>query len=249
MQDKKFDSSVAKIETRITDLGLNGKIIRLGIMKSVASAIEDEIKKGAKTIIAVGSAKILNDSVNAIARFYAQNPSYSQVPLGFIPVGKQSEQLGSFLGYETNERACDTISARRIKEFDLGKINNNYFLFQASISTDSTTVEIDSNYSIEITERGEVMVTNLPLEDTLPKEVNSSPYDQKLELFIRTSGKRKFLPLTSYGNKSVFNFQKLVITNPEKKLLVDSANEIATPSEVTLAKEKIHLIIGKNRGF
>jgi hypothetical protein len=41
VNQKKYDSTTAKIETRITDLGLNGKIVRLGIIISVEEVINN----------------------------------------------------------------------------------------------------------------------------------------------------------------------------------------------------------------
>ena len=38
------------MEIRLTDLGLNGKIIRLGGIKNIKGTIQNEIKLGAKTI-------------------------------------------------------------------------------------------------------------------------------------------------------------------------------------------------------
>jgi len=41
-------------------LGLNGKIIRLGLLENINEAVENEIKRGAKTIVAVGSDKTVH---------------------------------------------------------------------------------------------------------------------------------------------------------------------------------------------
>ena len=46
---KKFDNTLARIETRLTDLGLNGKISRMGAMKNIQSTVSNELKRGAKT--------------------------------------------------------------------------------------------------------------------------------------------------------------------------------------------------------
>ena len=60
VNEKKFDSIAARIETRITDLGLNGKIVRIGLMNSVDEIIENEVRKESKAIIVVGNNTIFN---------------------------------------------------------------------------------------------------------------------------------------------------------------------------------------------
>ncbi|MCK4553680.1 hypothetical protein KAU19_01815, partial [Candidatus Parcubacteria bacterium] len=55
VNQKKYDKVLARIETRITDLGLNGKISRLGLMKNIPDLVYNELKRGVKTIIAVGN--------------------------------------------------------------------------------------------------------------------------------------------------------------------------------------------------
>lgn len=65
---KKYEKVLARIETRITDLGLNGKIVRIGIMTSVHDVVENELRKGANTIIAVGNNGIFSQALNSIAK-------------------------------------------------------------------------------------------------------------------------------------------------------------------------------------
>jgi hypothetical protein len=150
VSEKKYSAQIAKIETRITDLGLNGKIIRLGMISSVDNAILSEIKKGAKTIVMVGGLKILNQGINALAKTITNESIGQNIPIAFIPVGQEEIKAGNFLGLGNEEEACNVLSQRRMKQVDLGLANNNYFLFSANIPTEETLIEIDENYTIEI---------------------------------------------------------------------------------------------------
>jgi hypothetical protein len=250
LSEKKYESILAKIETRTTDLGLNGKIIRLGVMNSVYNAIGDEIRKGAKTIILVGNIKILNQGINAMANYFRLNQTNRDVPLGFIPVGRKGNEVAIALGTNFDEEACDVISARRIETIDLGLANQEYFITSARITTEKTSVEIDTNYSIEIVEKGEISVVNMPTFSDLPKEINPKINDSVLELVIKTKVGINFL---STGNKkidnSVFSFKKLKIFNPEKGVILDDSITLTTPVEIKIAHEKINFIVGKNRLF
>lgn len=250
VNQKKYDNTIGRIETRITDLGLNGKIIRLGVMSSIYDSIENEILKGAKTIIAVGNNSLLNQVINSIARLFSMGGINKSVPVGFIPIGNKNNDIATYLGIDINEQACNTISARRVQKLDLGRINDHYFLTQATITTEGTTVEIDKNYSIEIMEKGEVGVVNLPLNLDLPETIKSTAKDGILELYIKTKHTKKFLPISSgKTNQSVFSFKKLRIMNPKNPVIIDNSIKVPTPVEVTIAKEKINLIVGKSRNF
>jgi len=250
LSQKKYDSSLARIETRITDLGLNGKIVRLNLMNSVYEAVENEIKNGAKTIIAVGSDNLLNQIINVMAKLSFLKTFTAKIPLGFIPVGKSDNTLGPILGIGFEENACDALSGRRIVTLDLGRASDEYFLTQAIITSKGTSVEIDQNYSIEIMGAGEIGVINLPINDSLPPQAKTKANDGILELFIKTNASRKFLPISrEKGQSSVFSFKKLKIINKHFPVVLDNTKEIPTPVEIAIAKEKINLIVGKVRKF
>jgi diacylglycerol kinase family enzyme len=251
LSQKKYESVLARIETRTTDLGLNGKIIRLGVMHSLADAVANEIKKGAKTITAVGHNELFHNIVNVFARLARQNVIINNIPLGFIPVGRKGNNLAAFFGVEPEENACNILSARRIEQLDLGQINSQYFLAEARIASRGTKIEIDGDYSIEIMGGGEISVINLPVETNLPSSVKTNGQDGQLELYIRADRPKKLLPLKSRpDNPSVFPFKKIVITNSlNQPVTVDGSAAIPTPAEITLAKEKINIIVGKSRHF
>lgn len=248
---KKYDSVAAKIETRITDLGLSGRIIRLGMVSSVASAIRDEAKKGAKTIVAVGGNKLLHETINTVAALQSTETPNPDVPVGFIPVGKKDNSIAERLGLDYNEAACDILSARRIEKLDLARANNSFFLTQAAITAEGTTVEIDENYSIEINTVGDIGIINLPTNMDLPAEINTNPKDGILELFIKTKTGGKFLPLSPSAdhNQSVFSFEKLTILNKQHKVILDESAQINSPVTISIAKERINLIVGRKRKF
>jgi len=244
---KKYEKVLARIETRITDLGLNGKIVRIGIMTSVHDVIENELRKGANTIIAVGNNGIFSQSLNSIAKLANLNRG---VTLGLIPVDREKNEIANLLGIESEERACDILSARRIQTLDLGKAGNNYFLTQAQITTDSTKLEIDENYTIETREPGEIFILNLPTLDLgIDKDISNAE-DSKLELLIRTAKTKKIIPTKKGGiNHSYLNFKSVNIINQKHHLILDKHLNVDTPALVTIAKEKINLIVGKGRGF
>lgn len=243
--EKKYNSTIAKVETRLTDLGLNGKIVRINTMNSIYGIIENEIKKGAKTIIAVGDNNILNQSINSIARLSCLSQEKIDIPLAFIPIGGKNNNISRFFGLNSEAEACNCISARRIKTLDLGLINNYYFLTQVKIPTNGTIIEINESYSVETGESGEIYVLNLPVIDNLPGEINPNAEDGVLELYIKS---KKIINKKNI-QQSVFSFKKIKIINPNREIEIDDSIKIPTPAEITIAKEKINLIVNKSRGF
>ena len=240
LSEKKYNNSLSKIETRITDLGLNGKIIRLNILKNITGSIDGEIKRGAKTLIAVGNNHTLNKVLNAICN--SNHPEALKIPIFIIPIGKENNEIATNLGISNFNSACEILSSRRIEEINTVMVNDFYFLSEARINTIGTKIEIDKNYTIELIEKGSIIINNLILnQKESPENISCHPNDDKIELFIKSKKEKNV--------KSVFSFDKILIENRNKNLVLDKSEEIKTPATITMSSKKIRLIIGKNRSF
>ncbi len=124
LNNKKYSNLLARVETRLTDLGVGGKIYRLSPLRNVQELMADEIRNGTKTVVVVGNDKTLNQVVNIAAQY--------NIVVGLIPVGPDNN-IARILGIPEGEAACTVLSARIIEKIDLGKINNTYFLSGADI--------------------------------------------------------------------------------------------------------------------
>lgn len=250
LSHKKYDSVLARIETRLTDLGLNGKISRLGAMNNAKSMVENEIKRGAKTITAVGNDILVNQVINALAESEKFKLHKAAIPFGIIPIGRDNNFIAEALGIPSEEEACNVLSARRIEKLDLGLANNTYFISSASITNQGTTIEMDKDYAIEILEDGEVSVVNLATaERPMPEGAVINPKDGQLELFIRTEKSKGFLKGKESG-ASIFSLKKLTILNNKKyPLILDNSIKLQTPVNLSILKQKLSIIVGKIRGF
>lgn len=231
----KYNRAINRLEIRLTDLGLNGKIIRLGGIKNIKGTIQNEIKLGAKTIIAVGNNQTVNKIIGAIIDTEIYGDFQKRTLLGLIPIGDDNSIASSF-GIKNIDDACNILLARRVEKIDLGLVGTYYFLNQASIQSLGTTVEID-DYTMEITERGEVKIINL-LSDQ-KETIKSNPHDGKLDILIRTRRR----------DESIITVKKLKISNPEEKLIVDGVVEVSTPVEIGIMRDKVSVIVGKDRLF
>jgi len=231
----KYNRAINRLEIRLTDLGLNGKIIRLGGIKNIKGTIQNEIKLGAKTIIAVGNNQTVNKIIGAIIDTEIYGDFQKKTLLGLVPIGDDNSIAASF-GIKNIDDACNILLARRVEKIDLGLVGNYYFLNQASIQSLGTTIEID-DYSLEMTERGEVRIINL-LSDQ-KETIKSNPHDGKLDILIRTRKR----------DESLITVKNLKISNPQEKLIVDGVVEINTPVQIGIMKDKVSVIVGKDRLF
>lgn len=239
---------MARIETRITDLGLNGKIIRLDVMKNINEAVENEMKRGAKTIVAVGDDRTVNKIINAMIKAEIHTQMSAEIPFGIIPIGKENNKIADCLGIGEAEEAGDVLSARRIEKIDVAQAGNNYFLAQARIESRGTTLEMGKDYSIEVMEGGEINIINLSTFSNLPENANSNPQDGVLELYIKTKGSRTLTKFNPEENQSLFSLKKLTIINKKSSIILDDNVKITTPAEISVTK-KLNIIVGKRRGF
>ncbi|MFA5131645.1 MAG: diacylglycerol kinase family protein [Patescibacteria group bacterium] len=231
----KHNRALNRLEIRLTDLGLNGKIIRLGGIKNIKGTIQNEIKLGAKTIIAVGNNQTVNKIIGSIIDTEIYGDFQKKTLLGLIPIGDDNSIASSF-GIKNIDEACNILLARRVEKIDLGMIGKYYFLNQATIQSAGTTLEID-DYSLEIEDKGEVRIINL-LSDQR-ETIKSNPHDGKLDILIRTRRR----------DESIITVNKLKITNAVEKLIVDGVFEIETPVEIGIMRDKVNVIVGKDRSF
>jgi len=241
LNQPKYQKTLSRIETRITDLGLNGKISRLGLMKNVNEVVQSEIRRGAKTIVVVGNDDTVQQVINSIAR--------TGVPLGIIPIDKKNNLIAERLGIPCQDDACDILSARRIEQLDLGLANDQFFLTHAAITGEGTRIEVKENYSIELKEPGEIYVFNLDVGSvSLPPNVFINPSDGLLQVALITKHSKKFL-FSENTVESIFAFDKFRLVNQKKPILLDGLFPVSSPVEISISRNSLKVIVGKNRSF
>lgn len=232
LQNKKFDKALAKIEGRLTDLGLSGKICRLSPLKSLEAIIKQEIKKGSQTIVIVGDDKTLVQSINIIVE--------ADITLGYIPVGSNT-YIAQILGIPKEENACDILSARRVTKLDLGQINGYYFLTQVEAPMDSLSVRCGNKYTIKsLSKKHYLRIINL-------RSFNSNPQDGLLEVVIEPPQKTLQKNLTK---ESFLITNEVELSSPEPvNVLMEQQKIIKTPLNISVSPHKLKLVVGKQREF
>lgn len=254
VSEKKYERVITLIENRLTDLGIQGRIDRFAPFRSPKEMLADAVRKGAKTIVAVGN----DDTVRKVIEVW---PDFS-VALGIIPVGEPSA-LSSFFGIPTGEEACDTLSARIIEKLDLGKINNRFFLSHLKIPSEAVTIECDGKFAVTPVGGGAVRVCNFSVPNSqydagIDTAASCDPRDGALDLLV-ASGDRSFLTGLKllFGRKrasapevSVFSLKHMVIRSAQPiKVDSDGGTYEDTQFTVEVEPQKLKVITGRDRKF
>lgn len=232
------------METRLTDFGIAGKIIRLQNFTNAKIVVEDEIKKGATTIVIVGNDSTFGHVLSSAAT--------CEILFGFLPVGAQNS-IAQVLGIPLGEEACDVLSRRRKLKLDVGWFNNRYFVSQLHIPPSDITVDYDEKIRVNSqSKKMELVVCNLqPFTWKGDKgDYVIHPQDGKLEAFLRPMVKKNWFSKVQYEEPSIFPFEEMIVKSKTPFLVeADGKSSKETNIKIRLAKKRIEMIVGKERKF
>lgn len=236
-QDKKYERELLQIQTRLQDLGIQGRFEKLTILKSIKGIVEDAVRKGVKTLVAVGNDKTFNEMIT-----YLKN---SSVTLGLIPFGDEHNSIADSLGIPHGLAACTTLSKRIIKKLDVGKVNGRFFFSSLTFPfSENMNIQCDNAFSIKSTPGTNMSVVNFcdPIH-------TGNAQDGHLETVISESDQGGFF--------SFFSKRKSATTTvvPAKKISIKSTGEnipiysegalvVKTPVQIEVAPKKLRIIAG-----
>lgn len=246
LKHKRYDSTVKAMETRLTDYGIAGKIIRLANLSNAEAIVQEEIKRGASAIVIVG-----NDATFGTVLSRAAS---CPILFGFLPVGPENS-IAQVLGIPVGEEACDILSRRRKIKIDVGWVSNRnrYFISQLHIPPSDIVVEYDEKFKVSSRHgKIEVVICNLKpfvWNDQKGGSIVVHPQDGKLEAILRpVVGRGLFRH--KYEQPSVFPFEEMIISGT-KAFEVEADGHVTKETKICikLAKSKIEMIVGKERHF
>lgn len=235
LQDRKYQHDIGQIENRLSTLGIQGKIEKMTILKNIQEAARQVIKRGAETLVVVGNDETITKVLPQIID--------SGVTLGLIPLGPH-QTIAKILGIPVGLPACDALSRRIVRKIDLGKANTTYFLFTLAAPA-GITVDCGKYTITSLDPTGTMTIANFPTG-----EAKGLPDDGQLELIVDPGEtKRGWGRRSSSG--SVFPITNIKLTAAEGPVTVtlDGQVTIKTPVTVEVAKNKLAIIVGKDREF
>lgn len=236
-KDKKYKNIINKIENRVVDLDIKGKIFQLNLLKNVSEFVREEMKRGAHTVVVVGTDKTFAHTLESVI---SQN-----IAIGYIPIDPKSK-FANFFGIPTGELACNIVSGRIIKQIDVGQINQKFFLHSIVLnSTENLVVKID-DFKIRPEIGDKITIKNIDLEND-DEICKSDPTDGVLEMIIEKPGN----VFAKTSTHSLFKTKNISILSEAESvpMTFDEYQSINTPVKISVAKEKLNVIVGSNRQF
>jgi diacylglycerol kinase family enzyme len=239
LTEKKYQNQLYKIENRLVDLGIKGRVVRLNILKNMAEVVEDGIKQGVKTVVVVGNDVSFSKIINIVAN--------KNVVLGIIPVNNKSK-IAKILGIPPLGAACEVLAQRIIKSIDLGMAGNYFFIDSAIISNEETSIQFPT-YTIKTPKSHNVVsFNNLGIFTNSERtNFNFNPTDNKLELVINAN-KDTF---KKEGDLTVIPFKEVEVScaKPGAFVIVDQVTKLKPPITITVEPNKLKTIVGSKRLF
>ncbi|MEI7741829.1 MAG: diacylglycerol kinase family protein [bacterium] len=176
VQEKRYEREIIRVEQKLTDIGIQGKVGRLALFRNAVELVRDEVRRGATTIVVVGNDATFHQLMGVLPEL--------GIAVGFIPVG-DSCRISQVLGVPPGAEACDVLSARLTETLDVGKINNQYFLTSVDVFHQNAVLDIDGKFKISTPTGGGIEVRNLgSLGYKDLKEGLADPRDGKLDTII-----------------------------------------------------------------
>ncbi|HCC22764.1 TPA: hypothetical protein DF272_01135 [Candidatus Falkowbacteria bacterium] len=251
LNDRKYEKVLDRIKTRLLDFDIQGRHERLTLLKSIDSMIEDQVKRGAKSVVVVGNDQTFLKAVNIAARL--------GVTVGLIPIGDHN-YIADALGLPEADLACETLSARKLAKFDLGQVNDFYFFHSLKMTKnlDRISISHEGYRVIPKAKCHEVAIVNfhIPrpgLSGRLLKKVQ--PQDGRLDLLIQDAeevkGFKKYFTKVKHSTVDTIiqgvNFE--IKSFEYLPLMIDDYKVIKTPVAVKIADKKLSVIVGKNKNL
>jgi len=255
LQKKEYAKKLAEIESRLIDLMIQGKIIKLNILSHIKELIYSAVQAGAETVVVLGDDKTISQAIASVVNL--------NVTLGIIPLGRKNS-LGKLLGIPKGLKACE-ILAKRIKErIDVAKVSGNYFAFCLKVL--SPYIKIfgpDNQYCLSLlSPKMEVGIYNfkpsgIKLEANQQKADFFIPQDGYMELVIKDFSnpidKILLKKRGKIGNYTILPFKHIrlepSILKNDVRLLLDDYKIIKAPVEIEILAGKISVIVGRERQF
>lgn len=244
LKQKKYDTALKSIETKLTDYGIAGKIIRLQNFTNAERVVQDEIQKGATTVVIVGNDITFGHVLSRAAS--------CDITFGFLPIGAENS-IAQVLGIPLTEEAADILARRRKVRLDVGWFNNRYFVSQLFVEPANISVEYDERFKVSSSShKMELVVCNLQPFSWKKggQEMIVHPQDGKLEAFVRPVTKKGLFKRAHYEEPSIFPFEEMIVSSASPFTVhADGKMSKETKIKIKLAKSRIEMIVGRGRKF
>lgn len=235
LQDRRYERDLSLLETRLTDLGIMGKVTRLALFRDSMDVIRDEIEEGAQTIVAVGNDHTFRRIIDAVGD--------SQTVIGYLPIGGKNV-LADLLGIPQGAAAAEVLSGRLIQHIDLGEINSRRFFHVAEAEGANITVSCEDAYTVTVPGKTHVSIRNVAFLDDAGI---ADPSDGRLTIVFRHPRFSLFRKKEDFTKLHVKKAR--LYAERHLKMMVDGEEVQAKEFDIRAIPAQLRLITGKDRRF
>jgi diacylglycerol kinase family enzyme len=240
LQDRSHATSLIKLETVLTDLGIQGKVGRLTLLKSVRDLVDGAVRDGADTIVAVGNDITASQVASALVR-------HRRVTMGIIPIGTEKQAIAEILGVPAGITACHALSGRILTTINLGRINSHYFL-QSVTAHGTPTLELENMFSVHLEAPHDIHIVNL---GWLGENTPTNPDAHVLTALLTPTNRAGWLAKrtrTKHTTTLPFESARLLSVD-DASLVIDGYRMLKTPATINVVPGAIRIIVGKDRAI
>lgn len=222
LKQRTFRSFLDRLETRLTDFGLSGKIYRLSPLLHLNEIVAEETRRRTKTIVAIGSDRLFHQLLNA--------PNIQNFVIGFVPIHPKSS-IGSLLGIPSQEAAATILAHRITKPLRLAHANAVRFFWELSIPfSGPVTLRCDECYTVTTAgSSGVITIRNQPATDAPFVTILTSQGS-----FWKTS-------------QSTLRNKKIVLDDLKQTVTIDGQPLQVERLKIEHASTVMRVIVGRNR--
>jgi diacylglycerol kinase family enzyme len=254
---KKHEKLLSRVETRLTDLGISGRIERLTMFKNIREIVADADAQGCETIVAVGNDETVGRLIDAVGEF--------GMAFGIVPIGEGPHFIAGMLGIAEGVEACNILSRRVLQTVDLGRINDHFFLSSVRIPRTRAVISCDGpkgNFKIntvfgEEKQESEVEICNLaPMSFPATGQTTfSSPRDGYLETILQPVPHRGFFSkffrnAEPLEEASRFPVRKVKVRHSQPVTVIRDGQRLSSSAlDIEILPKALRVITGKDRKF
>lgn len=231
----RYHKLLARIETRILELGIKGRTVRLTPLKNLREVVSEAVEQGVQTVVAVGGDQTLSSAVAAAVG--------TNAVVGFIPTDSSSV-LARVLGIPPLDGAVEVLSARIVKAIDVGQVNNGYFIDSAIVESPEQCSVSLKGFNLLCSRGSSLSINNVGL-GSLPKGSSLyDPADGNLNLTV--------VPPRGRGQVTQLSLTDATVAPADdtgSSVLLDGNVLQKLPAKIKTLKSALRIIVGADRLF
>lgn len=260
-----YAKKLNQISLKLTDLGIFHEKAKASPLRPIETLVREALAdKKCRNIIAVGDDQTANQIINILAS------AEKKITFGIIPLRRS--KIAEALGIPEGEPACQEISARKLKQVDLGKINGRYFLTSIEVKPQREKIKslfqkfflqslplIKLNFENQFTLSTKIenlLFINIPSFSNFKKISNRKDIQKKINpkdglLDIMIWSKQKSFFLKDQRLKFSFLQAKRVKLDCQNSIEIqaDSQPIKKLPCDISISTRQLEVIVGKKRVF